>query len=238
MWRHSSVARHRDPERDPLSPPPPPRPGRAAPAWTKRTPGHTLTVAALVLFAIIVGLSADRGSSWFQASPAPSGNPPSEPAGSGGTSSPGPVVTLTVGPEQRPTPTASAAPRPAPVGTSPTRPPRADRGTPVRPSPTCRVTLVRSAAWEQGYIATVTLVNRGSRPVFGWTVQWRFRGDQRVTNLWNGKLAQDGRAVTVRDDDWNATIGPGESVSFGFEATAAPRSADPDRFTLNGVTCR
>jgi endoglucanase len=83
----------------------------------------------------------------------------------------------------------------------------------------------------------VNLRNLAGSAVRGWTLGWRFGGDQRIRNLWNGRLSQHGRQVEVRDDGWNAAVPAGESVQFGFEVSAAPPSTDPTRFTLNGAPC-
>lgn len=210
--------------------------GRPAPPWTARTPGWKLLALALVVvITLMIGFGADQEAYWFQATPELT-----EPR-DGVPSDPGPVVSLTVGPEQRPSRSSSPTPPPAvpPVQPAPApRPSRADRGTPSRPAPaTCQVAFRRGSSWEQGYTATVTVTNRGDRALGGWTVGWTYRGDQRIRNLWNGRLTQNGRAVQVRDEGWNAAIQPGGSVSFGFEASPASPDTDPDRFTLNGASC-
>jgi hypothetical protein len=214
-----------------------------APSWTG--PGWKLLALSLAVATIVVSLGADRDTYWFQATPEsarpPDASPPPEEAR---RAEPG--VSLTVGPERPPSPSlspvgvptsaaGSATPPPAPA-TMPPATPRAGRNTPGRPA-SCTVTLRRTSEWEQAFTATVTVTNRAATAVTGWTLRWRFRGEVRIRQVWNGRHTQNGRAVSVRDDGWNASIGSGGSVTFGFEATAAARGADPDRFTLNGVTC-
>ncbi len=176
----------------------------------------------------------------------------------------GPDVVLEVGPERALTPPTAtpspAAARPAPADAtaaarraraastasrrqaqaSPRPVPRPSNGGRAAARPLgarCVVTFTRSASWDQGHVANIVLRNAGDRPVRGWMLSWRFGGDQRVSNLWNGQLRQQGRQVQVRDAGWNSEIAPGASVQLGFEAGAAPPSADPTTFALNAARC-
>jgi cellulase/cellobiase CelA1 len=218
-----------------------------APSWTSRLPGWKLLVLSLVgvILVILAGTGpatyflpdTDRDSDGLvlPSRDEPDPEPPSQPD-----------VSLTVGPEQRLTPSPSgtstpapppARPRPEPAP-APPQPPRADRGTPSRPvASACRVSYRRTSSWEEGFGVRVDISNRGRQPIQGWTLRWTFRGGPVIRQLWNARFSQDGRAVTVRDEGWNAQIQPGQTVQFGFEATGAPRSADPDRFVLNGAAC-
>jgi len=210
------------------------------------------TAISLGLVVLLV-LTGEHGPYWFRAEPRPDPGitlPPPE-----GTPSalPGPDVTLTVGPERPGSPTATptsppTAPSATPPGPGRPNPPgQPNPGQPNgpgkerQPNPAaarCDVTFARSGSWEQGYVATVSLRNLASSAVNGWTLAWRFGGDQRIRNLWNGTVSQRGRQVLVRDAGWNAAVAPGASVQFGFEVSAAPANTDPADFTLNGTNCR
>jgi cellulase/cellobiase CelA1 len=80
-------------------------------------------------------------------------------------------------------------------------------------------------------------VNSGSGAINGWTVAWTFPGNQQVTNLWNGVVAQTGANVTVHNAAWNGTIQPGSTVNFGFLANFSGTNINPSALTLNGHAC-
>ncbi|MEV1286884.1 PQQ-dependent sugar dehydrogenase [Micromonospora sp. NPDC049679] len=101
----------------------------------------------------------------------------------------------------------------------------------------CSVTYKVDSQWGTGFTATVTLTNRGSRPVNGWVVGWTFPGPQRAGNWWNAVGSQQGATVTARNASWNGTVAPGASVSFGFLGTPGGPHPAPIAFTLNGAPC-
>ncbi|RSS54798.1 endoglucanase [Streptomyces sp. WAC07061] len=101
----------------------------------------------------------------------------------------------------------------------------------------CTVAYRIDNAWGNGFTATVSLRNTGTTPLSGWTLGWSFAGDQRIGNAWNAAVSQSGSTVTARDAGWNATLEPGASASFGFQATYSGTNAPPARFTLGGSVC-
>ncbi|GAA2411440.1 cellulose 1,4-beta-cellobiosidase [Actinomadura vinacea] len=90
--------------------------------------------------------------------------------------------------------------------------------------------------WSNGFTATVTLNNLGDA-VNGWTLEWDFAGDQKITQGWNGTFTQSGKHITVTNPSWNATLGTGASVSPGFQATYSGTNQAPSQFKLNGTVC-
>ena len=121
-----------------------------------------------------------------------------------------------------------------------------DRSTPGSPSPsnsssapggaTCRVAY-QADSWSNGFTAAVTVTNTGAAAINGWTLQWTWPGNQRVTNGWNATVSQSGADVSARNAAWNATIAAGQNVSFGFQATYSGSNTAPTRFLLNGAAC-
>ncbi|OZV77019.1 peptidase [Micromonospora echinospora] len=99
---------------------------------------------------------------------------------------------------------------------------------------TCRVSFVVTNSWGTGYTASVTVYNDGPA-VNGWTLSWALPGGQLVQGHWNGVFQQTGPAVTVTNENHNATIPTGGAVNVGFTASGSP--ATPVPFTLNGTTC-
>ncbi|GAT70717.1 oxidoreductase [Planomonospora sphaerica] len=92
----------------------------------------------------------------------------------------------------------------------------------------------RVNSWGNGFTAEVTIVNRSATPVSGWTLQWAFGANQRITGSWNVSLTQSGRQVTAKNAAWNASLG---TASFGFQGTHDGSNPVPDAFTLNGTAC-
>ncbi|MGC4812073.1 cellulose binding domain-containing protein [Micromonospora sp. DT228] len=99
---------------------------------------------------------------------------------------------------------------------------------------TCRVSFVVTNSWVTGYSASVTVYNDGPA-ANGWSLGFAFPGGQLVEGHWNGVFQQAGSAVTVTNENHNASIPTGGAVNFGFTASGPPATSAP--FTLNGTTC-
>ncbi len=243
MGRHNNERREMDARRPPAA---------RAPSWMDRPLGWKLLVLSMVVLLVAIALGTGPATYWFRSEPEGRGSggitlPGPEPTGR--TGSPEPGVSLTVGPEQSPSTSTSPSSSTPPVINEPggddapsgNRPrPRPSQGTPTRPpAPAidCRVAYTRTSSWEQGHQVRLELTNRGRATVNGWAVRWSFRGDQVVRQAWNARHSQSGRAVTLRDDGWNGQLDSGETVTVGFEATAADPNTDPVSFSLNGSPC-
>ncbi|SMD18448.1 serine/threonine-protein kinase [Kibdelosporangium aridum] len=101
--------------------------------------------------------------------------------------------------------------------------------TTSRPQSTCEADYRITNSWPDGYEALVTVRAKATR-LNGWTVSWTLPGGQRITNLWNGTLSQDGTSIQVAAAQWNTAVE--SSTSFGFIAgTTGPNPVKPD------VTC-
>jgi hypothetical protein len=96
------------------------------------------------------------------------------------------------------------------------------------------VDYVTSNDWGSGASINVTLKNNGTSAIDGWTLEWTFSGNQKITNLWNGRFTQTGASVTVSNLSYNAVIPASRSVSFGFNLSYSGVNAKPTSFTLNG----
>ena len=60
--------------------------------------------------------------------------------------------------------------------------------------------------------------NNGTVALNGWTVRWTWPNGQVITQLWGGAPSASGSSVTVRNVDYNGTLAPGATVTFGFIA--------------------
>jgi hypothetical protein len=100
----------------------------------------------------------------------------------------------------------------------------------------CTVAYTTTSQWAGGFVASVT-ITAGPSAIDGWTLKFRFPGDQRVTNTWNGVETQSGENVTITNESYNADIPAGGSTSLGFQGTWSTSDAAPTSFTVNSTAC-
>ncbi|MFC9701365.1 glycoside hydrolase family 9 protein [Streptomyces sp. NPDC056943] len=105
------------------------------------------------------------------------------------------------------------------------------------PTAACAVTYTVNNVWSTGFTATVTVKNTGATAVDGWQLAWTYPSGQRVTSAWNATVTQDGTALSARNADWNRTIAPGATASFGVQGTHGGTNPSPAAFSLNGSAC-
>jgi chitin-binding protein len=97
-----------------------------------------------------------------------------------------------------------------------------DPGDP--PIGNCMAEYRVTSAWQGGYQAEVTVMNHGTAPLSGWRVQWTIPSGQTINSVWNGTLTTAGAQAMVRNADWNATVAPNGTSTFGLTANAPPGS--------------
>ena len=100
----------------------------------------------------------------------------------------------------------------------------------------CRVTYTVTNEWQGGFGANVDVTNLGD-PVNGWALTWTFPAGQGVTQAWNATVTSSGGQARATDAGYNAVIGTGATVSFGFNGSWTGSNPAPTSFALNGVTC-
>lgn len=103
----------------------------------------------------------------------------------------------------------------------------------------CQVTYTIVTQWNNGFHADVTVSNRSTTPISGYTLQWTFRSGEGFSSGWNANYTQNGSVISASNpaSNWNGTIGPnGGNVTFGFIGTGAP--GRPTGFSLNGIACQ
>ncbi|MFD0318330.1 glycoside hydrolase family 48 protein [Streptomyces flavalbus] len=91
--------------------------------------------------------------------------------------------------------------------------------------------------WGSGFTADLTITNRGTDVIDGWTLTYAYSGNQRLTNGWNGTWSQSGQSITVRNASWNGRIAAGAAVTTGGQFTYSGSNAAPTSFAVNGVNC-
>ncbi|MCH5675196.1 cellulase family glycosylhydrolase [Streptomyces gilvus] len=105
------------------------------------------------------------------------------------------------------------------------------------PSLSCSVGYKVVGEWPGGFQGELTLGNRGTTAISGWTLGFTFADGQTVTNMWGGTPKQTGGAVTVTPASYTTTIPAGGSVTVGFIANKGTTNTAPTAFTLNGSAC-
>jgi len=76
------------------------------------------------------------------------------------------------------------------------------------------------SGWTSGYTAEITITNRGTTAMTGWTLE--FDLPATIVNIWNGEITRrSGNRFTIRNMSYNGNIQPGQSVTFGFQASGS-----------------
>jgi hypothetical protein len=92
--------------------------------------------------------------------------------------------------------------------------------------------------WGSGYSGQYTITNAGTASATGWTLAFTLPNGTTLASLWNGSYTDKGGHVTVTNDDWDATLKPGVTVTVGFEAKASGKAGQPAGCTINGTACQ
>ncbi|AJE43291.1 glycoside hydrolase family 48 protein [Streptomyces nodosus] len=91
--------------------------------------------------------------------------------------------------------------------------------------------------WGSGFTTDVTITNRGTDTLNGWTLTYAYSGNQTLSNGWNGSWSQSGKNITVKNVDWNGTIAAGAAVTAGAQFSYSGTNTAPTSFAVNGTTC-
>ncbi|MFF9238662.1 glycoside hydrolase family 48 protein [Streptomyces sp. NPDC014801] len=91
--------------------------------------------------------------------------------------------------------------------------------------------------WGSGFTADLTLTNRGTDAINGWTLTYAYSGNQKLSNGWNGTWSQSGQTITVKNASYNGTVAAGAGVSTGAQFTYSGTNTAPTSFAVNGTPC-
>jgi cellulase/cellobiase CelA1 len=73
--------------------------------------------------------------------------------------------------------------------------------------------------WESGATITMTILNKSSSNINGWSISWNFSNNEKITELWNAKYTQTGKSVKVTNFSYNSIIQANGTVVIGFNLT-------------------
>ncbi|AXE89902.1 glycoside hydrolase family 48 protein [Streptomyces sp. Go-475] len=91
--------------------------------------------------------------------------------------------------------------------------------------------------WGSGFTADLTLTNRGTDAIDGWTLTYAYSGNQKLGNGWNGTWSQSGQTITVKNAPHNARVAAGAAVSTGAQFSYSGSNTAPTSFAVNGTPC-
>ena len=75
-------------------------------------------------------------------------------------------------------------------------------------------------SWTDGFIAEVEVTNTGSSVLKNWSVPLELSNGTEI-NSWNAACRQDGKQCVFECKEYNRSVNPGESVSFGCQIEGA-----------------
>ncbi|WP_419193099.1 Calx-beta domain-containing protein [Kolteria novifilia] len=88
--------------------------------------------------------------------------------------------------------------------------------------------------WGSGFVGNIAISNGLTTPVDDWVLEFDFAGD--FVNIWNAEIVSHvGDHYVIRNAGYNGTIGAGQTVTFGFQATPGNVTAGPTNFVINGA---
>jgi chitinase len=94
-------------------------------------------------------------------------------------------------------------------------------------------TFTKLSDWGTGYEGKFTIVNNSTSPLT-WRVEFDLPAGATISSFWDAQVVKTGNHV-VATGTWNATLGVGQSTSFGW--IGAPGGIAPTNCTLNGASC-
>ncbi|MCP2259928.1 Glycosyl hydrolases family 18 [Streptoalloteichus tenebrarius] len=94
-------------------------------------------------------------------------------------------------------------------------------------------TFATTSAWDSGYTGRYT-ITAGSSTLDNWTLEFDLPSGSGVTSAWDAAMTRDGDHYRFTPRDYNRTVQPGASTSFGFNGTG---TGTPLNCTLNGQPC-
>lgn len=105
---------------------------------------------------------------------------------------------------------------------------------PAQAATAATATFTKTSDWGTGFGGQWTIKNTGTSSISSWTVEWDFPSGTKVTSAWDATVTNSGDHWTAKNVNWNGTIAPGASVSFGFNGSGP---GSPTGCKLNGGSC-
>ena len=87
--------------------------------------------------------------------------------------------------------------------------------------------------WGTGFVAKIRVTNDTNSAVSGWSVNWTYAGNSRITSSWSANVTGS-NPYTASGVSFNSTIQPGQAIEFGFQGTSSGTAEVP---VLSGALC-
>ncbi|MEU9891734.1 cellulose binding domain-containing protein [Sphaerisporangium sp. NPDC051011] len=94
--------------------------------------------------------------------------------------------------------------------------------------------FAKTSSWDNGYNGQFTITNTGSTTLNGWTVAFDLPAGTTAGTYWDALMTQSGSRYTFKNREYNGTLAPGASATFGWVASG---TGVPAACTLNGASC-
>jgi endo-1,4-beta-xylanase len=91
----------------------------------------------------------------------------------------------------------------------------------------CSYTITNN--WGSGFTGEIKVTNHTNQTVYGWSVNWKDAAT--ITNSWNATVSGS-NPYTATALNWNSTLAPNASASFGFQGRGNASIAK-----VNGTLC-
>lgn len=107
------------------------------------------------------------------------------------------------------------------------------------------VKYIIQSQWNNEYIANVIITNTGKEMIENWELS--YESVDEYSNIWNAEVSyHSARNYNVKNAGHNQNIRPGESVSFGFQASFTNHKIDVpvsykllgDKLLVNNKECK
>jgi endoglucanase len=95
-------------------------------------------------------------------------------------------------------------------------------------------TITKDSIWDDGFTADGAITNGTGSAMTGWKVEFDLPSGTGVGSYWNALMTRSGNHYTFTNREYNATIKPGKTVTFGFVGTG---TGDPRNCRINGASC-
>ncbi len=97
-----------------------------------------------------------------------------------------------------------------------------------------RAVFTKVSDWGSGWEGRVTVTNGGSTPITGWRVEFDLPAGTTIGSYWDALLTSSGNHHTFTNREYNGSLAPGASTSFGFLGAG---SGSPQNCRVNGADC-
>jgi chitinase len=94
--------------------------------------------------------------------------------------------------------------------------------------------FVKTSDWGSGWEGRVTVTNGGTSTITSWRVEFDLPAGTSLGTYWDALLTSSGNHHTFTNREYNGTLAPGASASFGFIGSGP---GSPVNCRVNGLDC-